>query len=98
MGNQVLFELVSLGRDIFGGGTGNDFFAEALEGQREWRFVTPDQPRLEEGGSHGGVRCRQFDEIGDRADRMADLDLKVPQKVENILDALLQRFVWLPAS
>ena len=51
--------------------------------------VAPQPARLEEGGADRHVLLRQRDQLGDRADRMADLELQVPQQVKHRLGSAL---------
>ncbi len=82
---MALVALGELGGDEFGGGAGDDLLAEAAHGRVEQRLVAPQPARLEEGGADRHVLLRERDQLGDRADRMADLELQVPQQVKHRL-------------
>jgi len=74
--------LRKLGGDIFGSGAGDHLLAEARGGGIEQFLVAPQPPRLEAGGADGDVLLRQRDQLADRANRMADLELQIPQQVQ----------------
>ena len=88
----ALVALGELGGDEFGGGAGDDLGPETLHRLVENRLLAPDQPRFEKGGADGHVGFRQRHQVGNRADRMADLDLEVPQQMQDRLnDGFLSR-------
>ena len=79
----ALVALGELGRDEFRGGACDNVLAEAAHGLVEQALVAPQPATLEEGGADRHVLPGKGDQLALRADRMADLELQVPQQMEH---------------
>src|SRR5690349_3855484 len=84
--------LVALGKlraHELGGGAGNHFLAEAGHCRVEQFLLAPQPARLEEGGADRHVLLGQGDKVRGRTDRVANLQLQIPQQVKHRLRCAL---------
>ena len=86
-----LLALRQLGGDEFRRRLGDDLPVEPRLKRLEQPLVAGDEPRLDQRGADRHVAARLFQALVDRAGRMADLQLEVPQHVKQRLDDLLDR-------
>ena len=82
------FALGKLGGDEFGRRLGDDLLVEPGCQLLEQRLVAGDEPGLEERGADRHVGARLLQAFVDRARRVPDLQLEVPQHIEQRLDHL----------
>ena len=83
MREMALVALGELGGDELGRASRDHLLAEAPHRGFEQFVVAPQPAALEEGGADGHVLLRERDQLAGRADRMADLELQVPQQMED---------------
>ena len=86
---DALLALGELGGDEFGRGPGDDLLVEPGPQRLEQRPVPAQESRLDQSGADRHVGAGLLQALLDRAGRMADLQLHVPQDVKQRLDRLL---------
>ncbi len=86
---MALVALGELGLDELRRGAACDLAVEALLELAEQRFLTPQITRLEQAGADRQIRFRLAQALLDRARRLPDPELEVPQQIEQQFDDLL---------
>src|SRR6185312_8417277 len=77
--------LGELGGNELGGRARYDVLAKSRDGPVEQLLIPPEPAGFQKGGSDRHVLLREGDELRDRANRMADLQLEVPEEMEHRL-------------
>ena len=86
-----LLALRQFGGDEFRSGPGDDLLVESRLQRLEQSLVAGDETRFDQRRADRHVAARLLQALLDRAGRVADLELEVPQHVKQRLDDLLDR-------
>ena len=78
--------LGKLGLDERGGRASDDFGRKPRFEGLEQGAHAQDQPRVEHGRARGHVGEGEFQTLVDRAGRMADFEIEVPEQHQHVLD------------